>query len=445
MNNDSEAFSMRVLRLTAALLAGAAIQWPAVSPAQQLDDREQQMVAWIDAHAEEAIGLLEDIVNVSSGTMNRDGVRRVGRLLEKPLAELGLTTEWIALPPELNRAGHLVARQPAGRGPRFLLIGHLDTVFERADSGFRRADNVATGPGVDDMKGGDVVIVYALMALRQVDALADLPVVVFYTGDEEKPGEPLSVTRGPLVDAGKWADIALGFEGAAYQDGVDYATVARRSSSDWRLEVSGVQSHSSQIFNEEVGAGAIFEAARILSGFYDRVRGEEYLTFNAGTILAGTDVDYDFENNSGTAFGKTNVVPKKAIAHGGIRTISPEQLERAQQAMRDVVAAHLPHTDATITFEEGYPPMAPTEGNLRLQKTLSAINEALGRGAMPALDPSKRGAADISFVAPYTDALAGLGPIGAGAHTPDESLQLDSLPLAVKRAAILVYRLSRKE
>ena len=74
---------------------------------------------------------------------------------------------------------------------------------------------------------------------------------------------------------------------------------------------------------------------------------------------------------------------------------------------------------------------------------LSAINEALGRGAMAELDPSKRGAADISFVAPYTDALAGLGALGEGGHTPHESLELTSMPLAIKRAAILIYRLSK--
>ncbi|HEX2138337.1 MAG TPA: M20/M25/M40 family metallo-hydrolase, partial [Woeseiaceae bacterium] len=145
----------------------------------------------------------------------------------------------------------------------------------------------------------------------------------------------------------------------------------------------------------------------------------------------------------GTTFGKTNVVPRKAVVHGGIRTISMEQLERAREGMRKVVSQHLPHTDATITFEDGYPPMSPTEGNIRLQEKLSAINEALGRGPMPALDPSKRGAADISFVAPYTDALAGVGPIGSGSHSPNETLELDSMALAAKRAAILMYRLSR--
>ncbi len=288
------------------------------------------------------------------------------------------------------------------------------------------------------------VIIQALRALRHAGQLDGLQLVVFYTGDEEKAGRPLSVSRRDLVAAGQWADIALGFEGAAFREGRDWATAARRGSSDWRLEVEGVQAHSSRVFSEEVGAGAIFEAARILDAFYEEVRGEEYLTFNAGAIVGGTDVDYDFEKNRGSAFGKTNVVPRRVVVHGGIRTLSIEQLERAQEAMRAVVAEHRPLTSATISFGEGYPPMAPKAGNLRLKDELSDINEALGRGSMELLDPSLRGAADISFVAPDTDALAGLGPIGSGSHSPEESLELDSMQLAAKRAAMLIYRLSRE-
>ena len=230
-----------------------------------------------------------------------------------------------------------------------------------------------------------------------------------------------------------------------YFDDTDWATIARRSSSRWTLTVSGKQSHSSNIFNDETGAGAIFEAARILNAFYDEVRGEEYLTFNAGNIQGGTEVSYDSSTSRGTAFGKTNVVPRTVIVNGGIRTISEEQLQRARAAMTAIVAANHPHTNATIEFREGYPPMAPTDGNIALQQALSEINVALGRKPMPALDPGRRGAADISFVAPYTDALAGLGGIGGGGHTPDEFLELSSLPLAIKRAAILIYRLSRAD
>jgi glutamate carboxypeptidase len=412
-----------------------------------LDQNEAAMIEWIDTHAGDAVALLEETVNISSGTLNVAGVTAVGVVMRRELDALGLETQWIELPVELARAGHLVGRNTAPSGNKLLLIGHLDTVFEADDlfQAFSRNGSIATGPGVDDMKSGNVVIVYALKALQHIGVLESIPMVVFYTGDEEKAGRPLPVSRKELIEAGKWADISLGFESAAYHDGQDWATIARRSSSDWRLEVTGKQAHSSGIFTEDTGAGAIFEAARILTAFYEEVRGEEYLTFNPGTILGGTTVGYDFEQNRGSTFGKTNVVPRKVIVHGGIRALSPQQLARAEQSMRAVVERHLPQTSAAITFTEGYPPMAPTAGNKRLQQQFSEINQLLERGAMPAMDPSLRGAADISFVAPYTDGLAGLGAIGRGGHTPEESLELDSMPLAIKRAAILIYRLSRQQ
>jgi glutamate carboxypeptidase len=412
--------------------------------ASGLDDEEQRMVAWIDAHAEDAIALLEETVNIPSGTMNHDGVRKVGDVMRRELDALGLETEWVELPPELQRAGHLFGRKLDGSGPKFVLIGHLDTVFEGEDDfdAFVRDGDRATGPGVDDMKGGNVVIVYALKALQAIGALDEIPVVVAYTGDEEKAGRPLSVSRKHLVEAGEWADIGLGFESAISYDGADWGTIARRSSSNWLLTVEGQRAHSSDIFSDGVGAGAIFEAARILDSFYNEVRGERELTFNAGTIQGGTDVDYDPQQNRGKTFGKTNVVAQKAIVHGGIRAISPEQLERAKIKMRDIVAASLPNTRASIEFDEGYPPMAPTEGNRALLAVMSKVNEDLGRGPMQELDPLRRGAADVSFVAPYTDALAGMGTLGRGGHTPNESVDLTSMPLAIKRAAILIYRLS---
>jgi len=433
---------INLFAIVAAFMLGTAT----VANAAELDDTEQRMAAWIDANLEAAISLLEETVNIGSGTMNHEGVREVGVVMRRELDALGLNTQWIEMPPEVNRAGHLFGKRDTGQGPKILLIGHLDTVFEADDAfqAFLRDGNLGRGPGIEDMKSGNVVIVYALKALREVGALDDVSIVVAYTGDEEKYGAPLSVSRKDLIEAGQWADIALGFESAITDEEGDWATIARRSSSSWTLKVTGRQAHSSGIFSESAGAGAIFEASRILNEFYNEVRGEEHLTFNAGTIQGGTDVNYDPSQNRGTTFGKTNVIPRSAVVHGGIRTISDEQLERARDAMRAVVARNLPQTDASIEFGEGYPSMAPTAGNQRLQFLLSDVNQDLGRGEMPSLDPSKRGAADISFVAPHTDALAGMGALGKGGHTPNESLELDTMALAIKRAAILVYRLSRE-
>jgi glutamate carboxypeptidase len=437
---------MKTRSLLSTTLVAAALFMSANVLADELDDTEQRMSDWIDANLPDAISLLEETVNIGSGTMNHEGVRKVGGVMRRELDSVGLDTEWIELPEEVNRAGHLFGRLENRVGPKLLLIGHLDTVFEADDEfqAFVRDGNLARGPGIEDMKSGNVVIVYALKALQEVGALDDISVVVAYTGDEEKSGSPLSVSRKDLIEAGKWADIALGFESAITDEGVDWATIARRSSSSWVLTVAGRQAHSSGIFGEEAGAGAIFEAARILNGFYEQVRGEEHLTFNAGNIQGGTDVVYDQSQNRGTTFGKTNIIPRQLIVHGGIRTISDEQLKRAREAMRAVVADNLPHTSATIEFKDGYPSMSPTAGNQRLQLLLSDVNQDLGRGEMPSLDPSKRGAADISFVAPYTDALAGMGALGEGGHTPNESLELDTMALAIKRAAIMIYRLSQE-
>jgi glutamate carboxypeptidase len=414
----------------------------------QLDDVERAIVAWSEANAGEAIALIERQVNINSGTMNHAGVREVADLLAPELAALGLETEWVAMD-AVNRAGHLFARHNTDvvGGTKVLLIGHLDTVYEPGDAfqEFRRDGRYATGPGVSDMKSGNAVMVYALKALQAAGVLDDLQVVVAYTGDEEQPGAPLATTRGALIEAGEWADVALGFEnGITTEDGTEWATTARRGFAMWNLTVTGTQSHSSLIFSEATGAGAIFEASRILNDFYDEVRGEEYLTVNAGLILGGTDVVANRETTEGQAFGKRNVVPNQATVLGELRTISQEQLERTQARMRAVVARHLPGTDAELTFEEGYPAMPPTEGNERLRQRLSRINEDLGRGPMPVIDPLSRGAADISFVAPYTNGLAGMGPAAEGGHTPNERLDLESVPVAIQRAAILMYRLSRQ-
>ena len=409
-----------------------------------LSDDEQAISDWVDQHQEQAIALLEETVNIGSGTMNHEGVRAVGDVMARELSALNLHVRWIDMPESVNRAGHLFAKKD-GAGAKLLLIGHLDTVFEADDEfqAFNRIGNTAEGPGISDMKSGNAVIIYALKALAHIDALKNMAITVAYTGDEEKPGRPLNIARKDLLEAGQWADIALGFEGAITTEGDDWATIARRSSSSWLLEVKGRQAHSSAIFSDDVGAGAINEAARILNAFYTQVRGEYGLTFNAGNIQGGTAATYEAASNKGTTFGKTNVVPSHTVVHGGIRALSVEQLKNARQHMQAIVAKHLPHTEATLSFDDSYPPMAPTEGNKTLALALSKVNEDLGRGAMKTWDPLRRGAADIAFVAPYTDALAGLGALGKGGHTPNESLQLDSMALAIKRAAILMLRLSK--
>ena len=410
--------------------------------AQRLSRTEKKIVDKVKAMDEAAIDFLEKVVNINSGTMNLDGVRKVGAEFDTAFQSIGFNTEWIEMPEEMNRAGHLFARIQGDKGKKLLLIGHLDTVFE-ADSPFQtfeRDGDIAYAPGGNDMKGGNVVILYALKALHELNLLNDASITVAYTGDEERTGKPLSISRKDLISAAKSSDIALGFETAT---GFNNATIARRGASGWKVETAGKRAHSSGVFSERTGAGAIFELARILHRFYQEVRGEQYLTFNPGNLLGGTFVDYNSLKSSGTAFGKTNVVAQTAVVHGGLRFISEEQKENARAKMRAIVADHLPSTNATITFTDSYPAMGPTEENKALLKQLSEVSEALGYGEVEGYDPGRRGAADISFVADYVPGLDGLGSMGKGAHTPQETVDLATFNALIQRTAVFIYRLTQ--
>ena len=410
--------------------------------AQRLSRTEKKIVDKVKAMDEAAIDFLEKVVNINSGTMNLDGVRKVGAEFNTAFQAVGFNTEWIEMPKEMNRAGHLFARIQGNKGRKLLLIGHLDTVFE-ADSPFQtfeRDGDMAYAPGGNDMKGGNVVILYALKALHELNLLKDASITVAYTGDEESTGKPLSISRKDLIAAAKSSDIALGFETAT---GFNNATIARRGASGWKVETAGKRAHSSGVFSERTGAGAIFELARILHRFYQEVRGEQYLTFNPGNLLGGTFVDYNSLKSSGTAFGKTNVVAQTALVHRGLRFIAEEQKENAQAKMRAIVADHLPSTNATITFTDSYPAMGPTKENKALLKQLSEVSEALGFGVVEGYDPGRRGAADISFVADYVPGLDGLGSMGKGAHTPQETVDLATFNALIQRTAVFIYRLTQ--
>jgi glutamate carboxypeptidase len=405
---------------------------------------ERAITTYIDAHNAQALALLERVVNINSGTQNFAGVRQVGDVFRDELTRLGFRTSWID-GAAWKRAGHLVAEH-AGRGPKVLLVGHLDTVFE-ADSPFQKFQRIdektAKGPGIIDMKGGDVIIVQALAALKDAGALDDMNVVVVMTGDEEDAGRPLSKAREALVAAARGAEAAIGFE-----DGPGdprYAVTARRGTTGWELRVKGTPAHSSQIFRDDIGPGAIYEAARILNGFRERMAGEAHLTFNPGVILGGTAVDFDAVQSRGSAFGKTNVVAEQAIVSGDLRTLTNDQLERAQSTMRHVVAQAMPHTEATITFDEGYPPLAPTEGNARLLALYDQASRDVGAGPVAAVSPDKAGAADVSFIANEVKMiLDGAGLMGHDDHTTNETADLSTLPSQTKRAAITLYRLAHK-
>jgi glutamate carboxypeptidase len=413
-----------------------------MSLAQISSPVERAIVSAVDAGNGEALALLERSVNINSGTHNFAGVRAVGDLFRKEFDALGFKTTWVDGAP-FKRAGHLVADHP-GPGPRMLLIGHLDTVFER-DSPFQKFqsvdDTTATGPGIIDMKGGDVIIVAALKALKTAGVLDTMNVVVVMTGDEEDSGDPQAAARAALVQAAKGARYALGFEDGPADP--KFAVTARRGTSSWKLEVTAKTGHSSQIFREDIGYGANYELARILDGFRRALAGERHLTFNPSLVLGGTAIEADEVLAKGTASGKTNVIAERAVAIGDLRTLSKEQLQRARNAMKAVVAeSPLAQTRATLTFEDGYPSLPPTEGNARLLAEYDRASRDVGAGGVTAVSPDRAGAADVSFVAGLVPSiLDGLGLMGHDDHSPQETADLSTLPSQTRRAAILLYRL----
>jgi len=405
------------------------------------DDLPSRISAAVDRHAPQALSLLEDVVNINSGTMNVAGVRAVGDVFARELGSLGFRTRWIE-GGGFHRAGHLVAERD-GTGPRVLLIGHLDTVFE-ADSPFQRFERLSTtsarGPGIIDMKGGDVVMLTALRVLSDLQLLGRLHVVVVMTGDEEDPGEPLAAARQALLDAASGASVALGFEDGSGDP--RRAIVSRRGFTGWKVSVTGTAAHSSQVFTDRVGAGAIYELSRVLNGFYERLSREELLSVNPGVALGGTTVDFDESHSKGTAAGKTNVVAGNAVATGDIRAFTPAQLDATKQAMRDVAQANLPRTSATLTFDDSYPPMPPSDGNRRLLAMYDQASRDLGLGPVAPTDPRAAGAADVSFIADRVpQVIDGIGLMGTDDHTAQETADLTTLASQAKRAALLLARL----
>lgn len=404
--------------------------------AQQLSSEEKKISEFIDANFENSVSLIKQTVDIDSPTEDLAGVKNVGMILKKEFESIGMTARWIDMPAEQKRAGHLIAETKGKKGKRILLLGHIDTVLKGEK--FRREGNRVYGTGIGDMKGGNVMLVYALKALHAAGTLKDTQITVILTGDEENSCDPVEICRGDMIAAAKRSDLALSFEGTVGNT----ATVGRRGSSGWRLEVEAKTGHSSQVFREAMGYGAIYEASRILNEFRTQLGGEQYLTFNPGMIVGGTTAES--KDAIGSASGKSNVVAARATVTGDLRFISDEQKERARAKMREIVARSLIGTKATITFEDGIPAMTPVEGNYALLKQLDQVSRELGFGGVEALDPGSRGAGDIAFISGIIPGLDGIG-IGGGqnSHAAGEYASLENFSMLTKRAAVLVYRLTR--
>jgi len=420
-----------------------------------LSKEEQKVMDYIDANMPRAIALLKESVDINSGTLNIEGVKKVGAIFAREFEKANFKTKWVPMPDSVRRAGHLVAsigfnndqnaasKTKTKKGKKLFLIGHLDTVFEPdmpANPFTMLNDSTATGQGVTDMKGGDVVMIIALQALQAQGLLKDANIIAYLTGDEEHAGYPREVSRGDFIETAKQTEIALAFEGA---NGLNSVATARRGASGWLLNVKAKTGHSSGVFTPYAGYGAIYEAARIVNEFRVQLSTEKYLTFNPGVFIGGSEMNYDETKATGTAIGKTNIISPAATVTGDLRFLTEEQKINARKKMQAIVDNSLAGTKATIEFQDGIPSMAPTQGNDKVLEVISGVTQAMGVGATTAGDPGSRGAGDISYIAAYVDCIDGLGSSGKGAHAPGETINLKELPYLIKRAALTIYRLSR--
>jgi glutamate carboxypeptidase len=417
-----------------------------------LNKQEQKVMDYIDTNMPRAIALLKESVNINSGTLNIAGVKKVGEIFAREFEKANFKTKWISMPDSLRRAGHLVAtigfnNEAVGKknpkGKKLFLIGHLDTVFEPdmpANPFTMLNDSTATGQGVNDMKGGDVVMIIALQALHAQSLLKDADIIAYLTGDEEHAANPREISRGDFIESAKQTDIALAFEGA---NGLNSVATARRGASGWTLNVKAKTGHSAGVFTPNAGYGAIYEAARIVNEFRVQLSTEKYLTFNPGVFIGGSEMNYNPAKSTGTAIGKTNIISPAVTVTGDLRFLTEDQKINARKKMSAIVADNLAGTKATIKYTDGIPSMAPTEGNDKLLEIISGVTKDMGLGATMAGDPGSRGAGDISYIAAYVDCIDGLGASGKGAHAPGETINLKELPFLIKRAALTIYRLSR--
>ena len=412
---------------------------------QGLSDNEKRIINYVNKHIPDAEKLLTDAVNINSGTLNKEGVKKVGALFTPEFRKAGFSTEWVTLPDSLKRAGHLVATRKGKKGKRIFIIGHLDTVFEPdmpAGPFIRLNDSTATGQGVNDMKGGDVVAIMALQALQSLGLLEDVSITAYFTGDEEKAGTPTRISRADFIERAKTCEVALAFESA---NGLNSVATARRGASGWILKVNAKTGHSAGVFSTGSGYGAIYEAARILNQFREELSNEKYLTFNPGLIVGGSEMNYDESKARGEAIGKTNIISPSVVVTGDLRFLTEAQKQAAREKMKEIVNRHLNGTSAEIRFQDGIPAMEPTEGNSRILKTIDEISRSMGIGSAQAGDPGGRGAGDISYIAKYVDCIDGLGASGRGAHAPGEIINLKEFPYLIQRAALLIYRLTHTE
>ncbi len=380
-----------------------------------MDAALDDALAWLAGQRAAMVDLLRELVLLPSFTQDRDGVAAVARALDPRLRRLGLSPETI----RSERFGpHLAFAGPAP-GPPAFLVGHLDTVFPPCTfEGFREEGDRAFGPGVFDMKGGVVVMLFALEALHRAALLARVPVAGLLVSDEEV-GSPDSqpVLRARAVGAA----CALVLESGR---AADLVVTARKGGASVRAVARGVAAHAGN--EPEKGRSAIWALARFVDraqALTDLPRG---LTVNVGTFHGGTS---------------KNTVPAEARCEVDLRFETPEDGARLEAALAAAArAAALEGTSIAVERASWRDPLVRTEASAALAREYGACAAASGLGSGEA--PRVGGGSDACTTgAMGIPSIDGLGPRGRGFHTHDE--QVDLASLAPKAAALARFLAGR--
>jgi glutamate carboxypeptidase len=377
----------------------------------ELDDVRRAVEADLPAFLAD----LERLVNVDCGSYTRAGVLEVGRWTGAFLERLGATVEY--RPDPAGELGDTVIATFRGRpgGPRVLLIGHLDTVFDpgtAAERPFRIEGGIARGPGVTDMKSGLLAGLYALKALT-AGVAGELPFerLTFVANPDEEIGSPTSTPH--IRAAATDADVALVLECARANGDI---VSARKGIVDTRIAVTGRAAHAG--VEPEKGRSAILEAARIVRDLHALNGRWPGVTVNVGVIAGGT---------------RPNVVAERCELEVDLRSATAEALDIASAEIAAIAAAtEVPDTTAEVTVRTSWRPMEKLERSGRLVEHAQALARRLG---FEVADAATGGASDANTTSGMgVPSLDGLGPVGGNDHSPVEYLEVDSI---VPRTALL--------
>jgi glutamate carboxypeptidase len=363
---------------------------------------------------------LATLVNIDCGSYTPDGVNEVAGHVARALADLGAEVERHAHEPEpgANRIGDVVIGRLAGEGPRVLLIGHMDTVFDpgtAAERPYRSEGTRAFGPGVTDMKAGLLAGLHAIGALRESGVR---PSITFVANPDEEIGSPFS--SGFIRELAPRHDAVLVLECARANGDI---VSARKGIADFHVTFTGRAAHAG--VEPEKGRSAILEAAHQVVALHALNGRWPTVTVNAGRIHGGT---------------RSNVVAERCEIHVDLRAAGVEAFDAAAAEVDRLVSAPMiDGVTATLRRSAGHPPMEKSAASARIVELAQTIAGELG---FELHDAATGGASDANTTAALgVPTIDGLGPIGGDDHSADEWLDLDSVAPRTALLASLIDRI----